>query len=428
MQAEQVNMPNQEEVQMPCNQKAHADLLVTIMDIIEKYQEGETGEGNYLKAMNALRDLHKFGSQLRGSVVYQYYEAVARAPAPPPARVRAARKKLNDDEKRANGYVECNKCGRLFSERSKLRRHQETTEICRHITHEKEVAVQTKRVERVKVDKKRRAPGASVTALITPPDDHCITKKDAFYGTFLHSMLLFLEGRQHQVATILARQSQAVTTKLNGTAQSFLITPQMTAFQIMMMRNKEKTETIARIKKENLYDAYMHSMLFENGSGLRCMIAEQMHTLPASPLPELVQRAHQFNAYIDPLWSTSPASPDSQDFHGPTEAELQQFAEQGNQHDAPEYSPTGSPPLSPEDAHAMEILMHYADIDIPLCPHCKRNEKECEEQTEEEKNPITYWCGGWGVSCDDCYYKNHPEEEEADTAHAVTLFADYESD
>jgi hypothetical protein len=367
MQAQEVNQPNQEQAQLPANQKAHADLLVTIMDIIETSNISETGEGNYLTAMNALRDLYKLGSQLRGSVVYQYYESVARAPAPPPARVRAARKKLNDDEKRANGYVECNKCGRLFSERSKLTRHQETTEICRHISHEKEVAVQTKRVERVKVDKKRRAPGASVTALITPPDDHCITKKDAFYGTFLHSMLLFIEGRQHQVATILARQSQAVTTKLNATVQSFLITPQMTAFQIMMMRNKEKTETLARIKKENLYDAYMHNMLFENGSGLRCMIADQMQTLPASPLPELVRRAHQFNAYIDPLWSTSPPSPTPSQRYEQRMAELEQeFHEQGGQHDAPEYSPTGSPPLSPPIspayAHAMEILMHYADI------------------------------------------------------------------
>lgn len=364
MQAEQVNMPNQEEVQMPSNQKAHADLLVTIMDIIEKYQEGENGEGNYLKAMNALRDLHKFGSQLRGNVVYQYYEAVARAPAPPPARVRAARKKLNDDEKRANGYVECNKCGRLFSERSKLRRHQETTEICRHITHEKEVAVQTKRVERVKVDKKRRAPGASVTALVTPPDDHCITKKHAFYGTFLHSMLLFIEGRQHQVATILARQSQAVTTKLNGTAQSFVLTPQMTAFQIMMMRNKEKTETLVRIKKENLYDAYMHHMLFESGSGLPCMITDHIHQeYTVDEIAEMLETTYPRTiVHVTP---SPPASPDSQDYYGPSEAELQQFGEQGGQHDAPEYSPTGSPPLSPPlspaYAHALDLLMHYAE-------------------------------------------------------------------
>jgi hypothetical protein len=46
-----------------------------------------------------------------------------------------------------------------------------------------------------------------------------------------------------------------------------------------------------------------------------------------------------------------------------------------------------------------------------ICPHCNRNEEECEKNTESEKNPITHWCG-WGLSCDDCYYKNHPDEEE----------------
>ena len=48
-----------------------------------------------------------------------------------------------------------------------------------------------------------------------------------------------------------------------------------------------------------------------------------------------------------------------------------------------------------------------------VCPYCERNEKECEEQTENEKNPITDWCG-WGLSCDDCYYKNQPESDEED--------------
>jgi len=45
------------------------------------------------------------------------------------------------------------------------------------------------------------------------------------------------------------------------------------------------------------------------------------------------------------------------------------------------------------------------------CPHCKRNEEECEKNAEGEKNPITEWCG-WGLSCDDCYYKNHPESDD----------------
>jgi uncharacterized coiled-coil protein SlyX len=50
--------------------------------------------------------------------------------------------------------------------------------------------------------------------------------------------------------------------------------------------------------------------------------------------------------------------------------------------------------------------------EIVRCPHCKRTEKECEEQATNEKNPITEWMGGWGLSCDDCYYENHPESEE----------------
>jgi hypothetical protein len=45
-----------------------------------------------------------------------------------------------------------------------------------------------------------------------------------------------------------------------------------------------------------------------------------------------------------------------------------------------------------------------------ICQYCKRNEKECDEQTENEKNPITEWYG-WGLSCDDCYYENHPESD-----------------
>jgi len=49
-----------------------------------------------------------------------------------------------------------------------------------------------------------------------------------------------------------------------------------------------------------------------------------------------------------------------------------------------------------------------------VCLYCGRDENECEEQTEEEQNPITDWFGGWGMSCDDCYYKHHPEDEEKD--------------
>jgi hypothetical protein len=52
--------------------------------------------------------------------------------------------------------------------------------------------------------------------------------------------------------------------------------------------------------------------------------------------------------------------------------------------------------------------------ELLVCLYCGRDENECEEQTEEEKNPITNWCGGWGMSCDDCYYEHHPEDEEKD--------------
>ena len=46
-----------------------------------------------------------------------------------------------------------------------------------------------------------------------------------------------------------------------------------------------------------------------------------------------------------------------------------------------------------------------------ICPYCERDEDECEKNTESEKNPITNW-EGWGLSCDDCYYKNNAETDE----------------
>jgi hypothetical protein len=54
--------------------------------------------------------------------------------------------------------------------------------------------------------------------------------------------------------------------------------------------------------------------------------------------------------------------------------------------------------------------------EIITCPRCDRTEKECEEQAEDKdnKNPITDWrVDGWGLSCDECYYKAHPESDEA---------------
>lgn len=49
-----------------------------------------------------------------------------------------------------------------------------------------------------------------------------------------------------------------------------------------------------------------------------------------------------------------------------------------------------------------------SEEEVIICPHCNRNEEECEKNAEGVKNPITEWCG-WGLSCDDCYYKNHPD-------------------
>jgi hypothetical protein len=64
-----------------------------------------------------------------------------------------------------------------------------------------------------------------------------------------------------------------------------------------------------------------------------------------------------------------------------------------------------------KDAHMDE------DDEEVVCPRCDRTEKECEEQAEDKdnKNPITDWrVDGWGLSCDECYYKNHPESDDDD--------------
>ena len=47
-----------------------------------------------------------------------------------------------------------------------------------------------------------------------------------------------------------------------------------------------------------------------------------------------------------------------------------------------------------------------------ICSYCGRDEDECEKNAESEKNPITQWLGGWGMSCDDCYYLNNADEED----------------
>ena len=47
-----------------------------------------------------------------------------------------------------------------------------------------------------------------------------------------------------------------------------------------------------------------------------------------------------------------------------------------------------------------------------ICSYCGQDADECEKNTESEKNPITKWMGGWGMSCDDCYYKNNADTDE----------------
>jgi len=58
--------------------------------------------------------------------------------------------------------------------------------------------------------------------------------------------------------------------------------------------------------------------------------------------------------------------------------------------------------------------------ELLVCLYCGKDENECEKNKEGEKNPITYWCGGWGMSCDDCYYRwnadTEDEEDEEDPA------------
>lgn len=270
MQAQQVAQPNQE-AQLPSNQKAFADLLFTMMDVIEKYQEGENGEGNYLTAMNSLRDLHKFKEQLKsgsGGVVFQYYEAVHRAPAPPPGRQQAARKKYTDEQKREHGYVCCVKCGRLFSDNSKLKRHQDTTEICRHIIHEKEVAVQTKQVERTKGPELhgRAARGQARKAIVLPPDDHCLTKKHVFYGSFVHSLMLFLEGRKIELKQIWLRNddrwNQEFSRALQQEREAMMALPPLFCGERVLSKDKIKRET----KRMNFYDAYAHTITIDGAA------------------------------------------------------------------------------------------------------------------------------------------------------------------
>lgn len=195
------------EAQQPAQSQAEkdfADLLASLMDCVEKYQEGEAGEGNYLTAMNCLRDIHKFKDRLKGNVVYHHYEHIARQPAPPPQRATARRKKLTDDQKRQAGYKTCPTCGCLFADNSKLKRHQDTTEKCRHIRMEKEVALNTNRVFR---DKTYRP--MEQGEFIAPPREFIlprehILKDHPYRATFIQNFLLCFGHRE-----VYTRQLQA---------------------------------------------------------------------------------------------------------------------------------------------------------------------------------------------------------------------------
>ena len=60
-------------------------------------------------------------------------------------------------------------------------------------------------------------------------------------------------------------------------------------------------------------------------------------------------------------------------------------------------------------------IMTTQEVNIIICPKCDRTEKECDEQSEDKdnRNPITYWVPyNWGLSCDECYFKNHPESDD----------------
>jgi len=182
-------------------EKDFADLLSSLMECVEKYQEGDAGEGNYLTAMNCLRDIHKFKDKLKGNVVYHHYEAVARQPAPP-SRPPAQRKKLTDEGKRQAGYKTCPTCGCLFADNSKLKRHMNTTEKCRHIRIEKEVALNTKQIYRDEIYRPVNQTLASTpTSMVIPkPDNECLTKDHPYRPQFITEFLLCFSHREEYIA------------------------------------------------------------------------------------------------------------------------------------------------------------------------------------------------------------------------------------
>ena len=68
--------------------------------------------------------------------------------------------------------------------------------------------------------------------------------------------------------------------------------------------------------------------------------------------------------------------------------------------------------------HQTNIMTTQEDNTV-ICPKCDRTEKECDEQSEDKDNgnPITNWVPyNWGLSCDECYFKNHTECDEWDVS------------
>ena len=49
-----------------------------------------------------------------------------------------------------------------------------------------------------------------------------------------------------------------------------------------------------------------------------------------------------------------------------------------------------------------------------VCFKCNRGEKECQENTDSENNPITSWIGLTELLCDDCYYEHYASDDEGD--------------
>ena len=78
-----------------------------------------------------------------------------------------------------------------------------------------------------------------------------------------------------------------------------------------------------------------------------------------------------------------------------------------------------------EEEEDFKHIIHYQpkEGELLVCSYCGKDENECEKNKEGEKNPITNWCGGWGMSCDDCYYRwnadTEDEEDEEDPAEEI---------